>query len=498
MATRERTAAGLAGTPGSAGSASARPLSRLLSATGTTTFRIAALSLAAFVTAAAVIFSLLFLRTNEALTELTLSAVRADAEQIAADPRLKTLPALAEAIAVRAGLPGPSLYLLTDGKGAPIAGNLPRLPQQLANVPAGGAFRYVPAGGGPDRLGVAIGLDAGDGARLWVGRDVEEQRVFASRVRNAFLIGFGFLSLVGLAGGIAISRLLLNRIESINETARSIMSGDLTQRVAETGADDELDGLARNLNAMLARIELLMGSLREVSDNIAHDLKTPLNRLRNRAEAALADTRGSQAYREGLERTIEQADDIIRTFNALLLIARLEAGAIEENMETVDLGQLVADCAELYEPVAQERGLALSVSTGTGPRVRANRHLLGQAVVNLVDNAIKYSAVAGAATPGAAVTVTVGQAASGPEVIVGDRGPGISAEDRTRVLKRFVRLEKSRTEPGTGLGLSLVAAVARLHGGSLRLEDNAPGLRAILSLPQGIIRNDMQSGLALS
>lgn len=479
MATREHDAA-LPSTVASDGL-----LARFVSAASTTTFRIAAWSLLAVVLAAALIFTGLFLRTNEALTDLTLSAVRADAEAIAADPRLKTLPALTQAIATRAGLPGPALYLLADAKGEPLAGNLRLLPSELAATASGGTFRYTPVAGGPERLGVAIALDAGHGARLYVGRDIEEQLRFAARVRNAFLIGFGLLSLAGLAGGIAISRLLLNRIEAINDTARSIMSGDLSRRVPEAGRDDEIDGMARNLNAMLARIEVLMGSLREVSDNIAHDLKTPLTRLRNRAEAALADPGGAPAFRDGLERTIAEADEIIRTFNALLLIARLEAGAIEEDMGVVDLGQLIADCVELYEPVAQERGLMLKVSTLPGLIVRANRHLLGQAVVNLVDNAIKYSA-ATVASPAASAVVTVSlvAGANGPQIVVADCGPGIAAADRARALKRFVRLEKSRTEPGTGLGLSLVAAVTRLHGGEIRLEDNSPGLRVVLTLPR--------------
>jgi signal transduction histidine kinase len=197
------------------------------------------------------------------------------------------------------------------------------------------------------------------------------------------------------------------------------------------------------------------------------------------------DARGEDAYREGLERTIEKADELIKTFNALLLIARLEAAPLQDSLEQFDLSQLVEDVSELYIPAAEEAGFVLSVEVAGGPTILANRQLIGQAISNLIDNAIKYSRTSG---PGSAITVRSGPLPAGGAVIsVGDRGPGIPAADRERVLKRFVRLEESRTLPGTGLGLSLVAAVARLHGGELVLEDNQPGLRAVLSLPARVV-----------
>jgi len=302
------------------------------------------------------------------------------------------------------------------------------------------------------------------------------------------LWGIALLALLGVGAGLAVSRSVLRRIESITDTSRTIMAGDLSKRIPLDGSGDELDRLSGSLNGMLARIEELIVALREVSDNIAHDLKTPLNRLRNRAEAALANPNGAASYRDGLVKTIEEADDLIKTFNSLLLIARLEAGAVAESMGPVDLSAIVGDVAELYEPVAEEAGLQLETSVASGLSLVANRELVSQAVANLVDNAIKYSVDdsrpgAGDAAARSKITLSMSRAGDSIEIAVGDRGPRVAPQDRERALQRFVRLEKSRSRPGSGLGLSLVAAVARLHGGSIRLEDNAPGLRAVLTLP---------------
>jgi signal transduction histidine kinase len=305
-------------------------------------------------------------------------------------------------------------------------------------------------------------------------------------VRSAMLWGLGVMAVFGIGGGYWVSRKLLARIDALSDTTRTIMEGDLTGRLAVNGSGDELDRLSESLNLMLARIEQLMAGLREVSDNIAHDLKTPLNRLRNRVEAALREPYGEPVYREALERTIEEADGLIKTFNALLSIARIEAGAGGDNRETLDVSALLRDVAELYEPVAEERGLVLKAEAAAPIFIRADRQLLGQAIANLVDNAIKYGTTGVAlGGPGAKPEIEVSAKIKGPiaEIMVTDRGPGVPVPDRERVLDRFVRLEASRSEPGSGLGLSLVAAVARLHGGSLRLEDNAPGLRVILALP---------------
>lgn len=462
----------------------------------TAAFRLAASILAAFVVLAAIVAFLLFRQTNDVLSEQVIATLRDEAATLSREAEMGGLAGLTEAVRRRSRPEGPGLYYLGDEHGTKLAGNLNRVPPELTVNAQGGVFRYERGSGTTlrTRLGVAIPAPLipmpltpapwTAGTRLIVGRDVEEQRVFAERIKRIFLGGFGVLTCAGLLGGLAISRLVMRRIETMTAASRSIMAGDLSRRIPLAGSGDELDDLATSLNAMLERIEQLMSGLKEVSDNIAHDLKTPLNRLRNRAEAALRDPRGDNAHKEGLERTIEEADELIKTFNALLLIARLEAGAVEENSETFDLGALVQDVAELYQPVAEEAGLSLSIAAAEGPMIRANKQLIGQAVANLIDNAMKYGRHPGAALAStAAIEVVVVAFESSVEIAVGDHGPGISAADRERVLKRFVRLEQSRTLPGTGLGLSLVAAVARLHKGALRLEDNAPGLRVILSLP---------------
>jgi signal transduction histidine kinase len=311
-----------------------------------------------------------------------------------------------------------------------------------------------------------------------------------------------FLTALGGLGGLFVARRVLRRIDAMSRSTHAIMAGDMSQRLGVTGSGDEFDRLAVNLNEMLGRIEELMAGLREVSDNIAHDLRTPLTRLRNHAEAALRMEGEKGDYRAALERTIEESDGLIRVFNALLMIARAEAGTDRAEMSEFDVGRAAQGVVELYEPVAEEAGVALHVDVEPNLRVLGNRELIGQTIANLLDNALKYGAPPGAQlalpSPGtdpqtsairqlSAIPPTVGlrvrRVGDEVELTIADDGPGIAPVDRGRVFGRFVRLEGSRSRPGSGLGLSLAAAVARLHGGVVRLEDNSPGLRVILVLP---------------
>jgi signal transduction histidine kinase len=264
------------------------------------------------------------------------------------------------------------------------------------------------------------------------------------------------------------------------------MDGDLTGRLPIAGTGDELDRLAGNLNAMLERIEALMHGLKEVSDNIAHDLKTPLTRLRNRCEEALRLAEDESQYRAALETTIEESDALISTFNALLMIARAESGQARDNMSDFDAAEIARGVGDLYEPLADDKGLVLKVEAPGSAPVRGNRELVSQALANLVDNAIKYGRRDGGEVNGADADIVVKAMGEGDRILltVADAGPGIPEADRSRAVERFVRLEQSRSQPGSGLGLSLASAVARLHGGELKLEDNHPGLRTVISLPR--------------
>ena len=324
------------------------------------------------------------------------------------------------------------------------------------------------------------------GFRLLVGRDLEERERIYAIIANAGRWSIALVVVLGLGGGFFVSRRVLKRIDAMTDKAQVIMAGDLAGRLPVAGTGDELDRLADNLNAMLERIEGLMGGLKEVSDNIAHDLKTPLTRLRNRCEQALRGARGEAEYRAVLESTIAELDDLIRTFDALLMIARAEFGHARDNMAEFDAAAIVRDVGELYEPLADEKGLALKVDAATEAPVRGNRELISQALANLIDNAIKYAAPESDKVNGAPTEIVVKAGADADRITltVADHGPGIAVADRGRVVERFVRLEQSRSQPGSGLGLSFAAAVARLHGGELRLEDNEPGLKSIIALPR--------------
>jgi signal transduction histidine kinase len=383
--------------------------------------------------------------------------------------------------------PGASLYLLTDPVGEPLAGNVEQIPAEVLSsqgfVPI--VYRGNASGARSRQALVGVYVLPG-GFRLLIGHDLGDRARIGAVMVRALAISLIFFAALAALGALFVARRVLRRIDDMNTSARGIMAGDLTRRLPVSGSGDELDRLADGLNEMLGRIAELMQGLREVSDNIAHDLRTPLTRLRNHAEAALAFGGDAAAYRQALEKTIEESEALIKIFNALLLIARAEAGSDVGPLQVFDIGEAARAVAELYEPIAEEEGVALTVRTEGALTVRGNRELIGQAIANLVDNALKYGATnRGSASTDAKPDVVIAARRAGDSVVltIADRGPGIAKSDRTRVLDRFVRLEGSRSRPGSGLGLSLAVAVARMHGGSVELEDNEPGLRVCVTLP---------------
>ncbi len=449
----------------------------------TTAFKIIAAYLLIFVLFAGFVIGWLGFATQRLFTDQLTETITAEVRGLAEQYSIGGIRRLVEVVEERGNRPGASLYLVTSFTGDALAGNIGELPAGTLNRPGWIETDYRRAGESstdrPHRAIVQIyGLPGN--FRLLVGRDLEER----DRMREIFGRGFRLALVValilGLIGAYFVTRRVLKRVDAMTDMSRRIMEGDLTGRLPTAGSRDELDRLAGSVNDMLARIEALMAGMKEVSDNIAHDLKTPLTRLRNKAEDALRVASGEEAYRAALTGIIEESDGLIRTFNALLMIARAEAGNQREGMAPLDLGEIARGVAELYEPVAEEAGIALDV-VAAPVRVTGNRELLGQVMANLLDNALKYGAPEGGERR---VSVTVAADGGDAVITVADRGPGIADGDRGRVLDRFVRLETSRSRPGSGLGLSLAAAVARLHGGGLSLDDNRPGLKVALRLPR--------------
>lgn len=452
----------------------------------TTAFKLSAIYIAVFS-----IFSVAFVlyisyAANQLLGDQLHETIAAEIYGLANEYRSRGLPGIVNAIDQRSHQPGASLYLITDVSGRILAGNVARVPASLLNS-SGAQPLTVPYerydGDNTEHVAVVQVVRLPGGFRMLVGRDLGEREEFRQIIARALTWALALMLGLALLSWFFVSRRVLKRIDSLSATSRRIMVGDLSGRLEVTGSGDEFDRLAENLNSMLDRIEHLLLGLKNVSDNIAHDLKTPLTRLRNRVEAVLASPEDNAAYRAALEATIEESDQLIKTFNALLMIARMEAGSQDDAMAEVEIGAVVSDVAELYEPVAEEKGIVLSVDVSEPVTLTANRELLGQALANLLDNALKYAASPGGEGDGGRIAIAVSRSGQHVLLTVTDNGPGIPAADRERVLQRFVRLEESRSLPGSGLGLSLVAAVVNLHHGTIELGDAKPGLIVTLRLP---------------
>jgi signal transduction histidine kinase len=297
---------------------------------------------------------------------------------------------------------------------------------------------------------------------------------------RAFSIGFFVTVLMAILGSVIVSTTVLKRVDAVSRTARAILAGDFSQRVPVRGTNDEFDDLAASINAMLDRIEDLMRSMRQVSNDIAHDLRTPLTRLRQRLEHAKRRVHTVEELHDDLGHSIAQVDLILETFSALLRIAQIEAGRKTERTISVDVSTLLCGIVEDFAPAAEDRGQRLVAEVQPQLKAAADPELLTQMVVNLVENAMRYSPA------GARISVQGRTVEEKIELAVCDTGPGIPPQERDNVLRPFYRLEASRTTEGNGLGLSLVAAIAKHHHAKLTLDDNAPGLRVAVVFPAAV------------
>ena len=389
----------------------------------------------------------------------------------------------------KATAPGANLYVVADPTGQIIAGNVRDIDTGVMNQ-TGWTYRpfeysrFDDIGGREDHHAIARVVTLPNGMRLLVGRDLGEPERYRKVIGRALFLALGSMLVLGILTWLLVGRRALKRLDLVSRSTTRIMAGDRRERLPVTGTGDEFDRLSTRLNAMLDRINMLDEGLRQVSDNIAHDLKTPLTRLRNKADAALAGKGSAAAHKKALEEVIADTDQIIKTFNALLMISRVESGSSAAELTRQDLSGIVADEAELYQPVAEEGNCRFDTDIEPDILVLGNRELLSQALSNLVDNALKYGRPE---KEDAAILISLKKEKGSARICVRDNGPGIAEEDRARAVERFARLEASRTKAGNGLGLSLVHAVAKLHGGTLVLStpeaSDSHGLDACLLLP---------------
>jgi signal transduction histidine kinase len=371
------------------------------------------------------------------------------------------------------------LYLLADGSFVPVAGNLKVWPAVLKGSAGWGNFdapEWKPGAAGRPLLRAAFET-LPDGNHLLVGMDIDDLDEFAEKIEIALVLTVLLTFVLGGFTSVFVTRRTIRRIEAINATSRAIMQSGLGQRIPRQGSRDEWDQLADNLNLMLDRIEGLMAEVKQVTDNVAHDLRTPLARMRGRLEKAYASARGGEHDQSLIGDTMADLDSVLRMFASLMRISQIEANDRTAGFRAVNLANIAREVAELFDAAAEEKGGLLGVVADQPVLVMGDRDLLFDALANLIDNAIKHGR-----DPGR-VTVEVTQDKGDAVIAISDDGPGIPINESQLVFKRFYRLERSRRTPGNGLGLSLVAAVARLHGARIEMADNAPGLKFKLRFP---------------
>jgi signal transduction histidine kinase len=451
------------------------PLRRLL---GTYSFRITLLHVTLFGTSAVMLLGVIYWLSGEFMETQVQAAIRTEMSSILDDFGVTGVDGITGTIGRRLGSPDhqSSYYLLQDGAGKKVSGNLPAM-----HAVAGWYELPIPpelGGDEPSDTFIAQGQILSNGWFLLVGEDTDAFTDFEEMIVTA--AGWTLAAALGLAliGGLATSASMLRRVAAITEAGRDIMRGNLARRIALRGTGDEFDRLSANLNEMLDRIQMLMEGLRQVSNDIAHDLRTPLSRLRHGLEGARAKAGSVAEYQLAVDKAIAETDEILDTFGALLRIAQIEAGTRRAAFTTVDLSAVLHTIVETYAAVAEDHQRILASRISAGIAVEGDRQLLVQMIANLVENALRHTPA------GARIEVALERTPAGAVCTVADNGPGIPEQDRQKVFQRFYRLDASRATPGSGLGLSLVAAVAQLHRIVIEIADNRPGSRIIMRFPQ--------------
>jgi len=443
----------------------------------TSSFRLAIQSAILSAFGAILVFAIIYHASENAVRSELDSTVASEAADVISDA--KDDASFLKSVQVATAESDGTFYALTAADGAELAGNLTISPKAAALWSGSRTMKPKDGINLPPHVtairGLATRLSNGD--TLYVAENASALHSLNHLIRNAFLTVFGVILVIGVASGLLVARGALRRIEAISETSRDIMAGDLSRRIKLTGTRDEFDRLAENLNLMLARIQSLMENVQQVSNDIAHDLRSPLARLREHLEL-VAEKTTDMATRSEIEDSIGQVDSALEIFAALLRIAEIEAGARRRDFNIVDLSTLLKDLADTFETVADAESMDLSTDISDGLKLNGDRELLTQMFVNIIENAIHHS------PSGSRILITARSKGPGcSEVVISDNGPGIPAAEQTRVLRRFVKLDASRHRHGTGLGLPLAVAVAELHKGRINLSGNDPGLRVAIALP---------------
>ena len=457
----------------------------------TTPFRLTLLFLALFASAASAFLAYIYVATAGEATRRTDQEITREMRSLVSVYDRAGINAVNQSLIERAASERPFLYLLMTRDSRRISGSIEESPVDnfegqatwttfsVTDEDSQGRLVKHPARGLQERLS--------GGEILFVGADVGADEAYVVKITRA-LWGAGALVIVlGLAGGVLISRNVSRSMSGLVDVVDAVRNGDLGARARVRGARDEFDELALGLNEMLDRLERSMAGHRHAGDAIAHDLRSPLTRLRARLEAAYLDVEaGKGDPTQAIAQALDDTDGVLKTFGAVLAIARLQAAGTAPDPVLFDPSELAADISELYEPLCEDKGIDFAAELARDLTVRGNREFMAQALANILDNAVKYTPAGGA------IMLRVRRRSSGEvEFSVTDTGPGVPDEDRERVVERFVRLENSRNEPGAGLGLSLVGAVAEAHGGRLELDEGpgkvgemGPGLRVALILPR--------------